>query len=168
VASDPYTVLGVSPGASPEELHDAYRRLVKRHHPDRNNGSPESTRRFQEIQAAYDAIKRGAARPKARATPPPRAAPDVEARVEDLERELREAKAARDRARRAAQEAVRGPTDEEMGRYDTDDSFGKILADVRDEVSERLSGARQHPAVKRVEDLIAGLDDVTSRFGNRR
>jgi curved DNA-binding protein CbpA len=159
-------------GATPEELHDAYRRLVKRHHPDRNNGSPESTRRFQEIQAAYDAIKGGKARPKPRSTPPPRAAPDVEARVEDLERELREAKAARDRARRQAQEAARaatgGPSDEELGRYETDDSFGKILSDVRDEVSTRLSGARQHPAVKRVEDLISGLDDVTSRFGEKR
>ena len=169
---DPYQVLGVRPGASPEELHDAYRRLVKIHHPDRNGGSAESTRRFQEIQAAYDTIKRGAARPKPRTTPPPRADPDVEARVEDLERELREAKAARDRARREAQKAAREatgrPADEELGRYETDDSFGKILSDVRDEVATRLSGARAHPAVKRVEDLIAGLDDVTSRFGEKR
>jgi curved DNA-binding protein CbpA len=172
VARDPYEVLGVRRGASPEELHDAYRRLVKLHHPDRNGGSAESTRRFQEIQAAYDAIKRGATRPKPRRTPPPRAAPDVEARVEDLERELRDAKAARDRARREAREAASAATgqasDEDLGRYETDDSFGKILGDVRDEVATRLSGARQHPAVRRVEDLIAGLDDVTSRFGDKR
>jgi len=33
-ASDPYTVLGVKPGASPAEIKAAYRALVKRHHPD--------------------------------------------------------------------------------------------------------------------------------------
>src|SRR4051812_13928533 len=56
VARDPYQVLGVAPGASTEELHDAYRRLVKLHHPDRNAGSADSTRRFQEIQRAYDEV----------------------------------------------------------------------------------------------------------------
>ena len=54
---DPYSVLGVKPGASTEELHDAYRRLVKLHHPDRNGGSAESTRRFQEIQRAFETLR---------------------------------------------------------------------------------------------------------------
>src|SRR5207244_6313756 len=57
VKRDPYAVLGVSPGCSSEELHDAYRRLVKLHHPDRNQGSPEATRRFQEIQEAYEGLR---------------------------------------------------------------------------------------------------------------
>ena len=59
---DPYRVLGVSPGASAEELHDAYREMVKLHHPDHNGGSAESTRRFQEIQEAYNELR---ARPRA-------------------------------------------------------------------------------------------------------
>jgi hypothetical protein len=92
--------------------------------------------------------------------------------MEDLERELREAQAARERARRAAREAVREttgrPSDEELGYVTTDDSFSKILADVRDEVSDRLAGAREHPAVQRVADLLDGLDDLTSRFDKRR
>ena len=46
---DPYRVLGVTPGVSSEDLHDAYRRLVKLHHPDRNGGSEESARRFIDI-----------------------------------------------------------------------------------------------------------------------
>src|SRR4051812_6727899 len=54
---DPYQLLGVKPGASAEELHDAYRRLVKLHHPDRNGGSAESTRRFQEIQRAFETLR---------------------------------------------------------------------------------------------------------------
>jgi curved DNA-binding protein CbpA len=177
VARDPYEVLGVRRGVSKEELHDAYRRLVKLHHPDRNGGSPESTRRFQEIQAAYDQVRsqraeRPRPRPRAASAPPrPAADPAVEARMANLERELREAEAAHERARRAAQDAMReagvGASDEDLGRVSTDDSFGKILADVRDEVSDRLSSARGHPAVKRVADLIDGLDGLTSRFDRR-
>ena len=165
---DPYRVLGVKPGVSSEELHDVYRRLVKQWHPDRNGGSPESTRRFQEIQEAYEAVRSGRVRPRP-APAPPRDDASVASRMADIERELREA---RDRAREAAREAVRGarggrPTDEELGYYTTDDSFGKILADVRTEVSEKLSEARHHPAVKRVADLVDGLEGLTSRFEKR-
>jgi hypothetical protein len=167
---DPYKVLGVRPGATSEELHDAYRRLVKVHHPDRNGGSAESTRRFQEIQAAYEAVRSGKARP--RPTPPPRDDASVRSRMEDLERELREAHAARERARRAARDAVRDaegrPSDEDLGYYSTDDSFGKILGDLADEVGDKLSHAREHPAVKRVAEIIDGLEGMTSRFGGPR
>ena len=167
---DPYEILGVPPGASSEELHDAYRRLVKLHHPDHNGGSAESTRRFQEIQEAYSAVRSGKARP--RPAPPPRDHASVSSRMKDLERELREAQAARERARRAARDAVREatgrPSDEELGYYSTDDSFGKILSDLKDEVGEKLSDARHHPAVKRVADLIDGLEGMTSRFGGPR
>jgi curved DNA-binding protein CbpA len=156
---DPYRVLGVPPGASPEELHDAYRRLVKLHHPDRNDGSADSTRRFQEIQQAYDEV-RGRA-PAASAAG--RAEAPVEDRMATLERELREAHAARERARQAARDAARG-AGEEVAPDTTEDSFGRILGDVRDELADRLAGARRHPAVQRVSDLIDGLDDLASRL----
>ena len=170
MSRDPYQVLGVAPGASSEELHDAYRRLVKLHHPDRNNGSAESTRRFQEIQEAYEAVRSGKVRP--RPAPPPRDDSSVASRMADLERELREAHAARERARRAARDAMREtegrPTDEELGYYSTDDSFGKILGDLADEVGDKLSHAREHPAVKRVAEIIDGLEGMASRFGGPR
>ena len=35
-----------------DELHAAYRHLVQLHHPDHNNGSPESARRFEAVQEA--------------------------------------------------------------------------------------------------------------------
>jgi hypothetical protein len=39
---------------------------------------------------------------------------------------------------------------------------------VRDEVSDRLTNAREHPSVRRVSELIDGLEGITSRFGDRR
>jgi hypothetical protein len=85
----------------------------------------------------------------------------------DLERELRDAqRAARDALRDAT--TGRRPTDEELGYYSTDDSFAKILADVREEVRDKLSHAGEHPAVKRVADMVDGLEDLASRFGDKR
>src|SRR6202046_1079365 len=54
--TDPYSVLGISPDASDGELRRAYRELVKRHHPDHNGGSHESTVRFAESQNAYAVV----------------------------------------------------------------------------------------------------------------
>ena len=161
MARDPYRALGVEPNASSAELHDAYRRLVMLHHPDRNGGSVESTRRFQEIQAAYEQIGRLRAEGPGPAPPPPDEF--VEARIEDLEREVREAQAAREAARKAARDAVRDtpgrPSDAELGYVTTDDSFGKIISDVVDELADGFAGARRHPSVQRLADLIDRLDE---------
>ena len=58
---DPYKVLGVSPGASDEEIKQAYRRLAKQYHPDRNPGDPVAAQKMQEVNAAYEQIKNPAA-----------------------------------------------------------------------------------------------------------
>ena len=54
---DPYKILGVSPNASDEEIKQAYRRLAKQYHPDRNPGDPVAAKKMQEINAAYEQIK---------------------------------------------------------------------------------------------------------------
>lgn len=54
---DPYKVLGVSPDASDEEIKQAYRRLAKQYHPDRNPGDTEAAKKMQQINAAYEQIK---------------------------------------------------------------------------------------------------------------
>jgi hypothetical protein len=83
----------------------------------------------------------------------------VRARMADLERELREAQAARERARQAAREAARDATGEPPVT-DTEDSFGKILGDLRDELADRIAEGRRHPAMQRVGELI---DEAVAR-----
>ena len=53
---DPYRVLGVSQGASEDEIKKAYRALAKKYHPDVNNGSPEAEARMKEVNEAYSQI----------------------------------------------------------------------------------------------------------------
>ena len=62
-ADDPYVVLGIEPGASPEAVKAAYRALVKDYHPDRHmaDGTPPEFLRVAEhrmaaINGAYAAI----------------------------------------------------------------------------------------------------------------
>ena len=52
---DYYEVLGVSRGASEDEIRKAHRRLVLKYHPDRNTESG-TAERFKEIQEAYEVL----------------------------------------------------------------------------------------------------------------
>ncbi len=61
-ARDPHDVLGVPPGASPEEVRAAWRSLARQHHPDLTADDPEAarraTRRMAEINTAYASLTR--------------------------------------------------------------------------------------------------------------
>ena len=57
--TDPYQVLGVSRGASDEEIKKAYRALSRKYHPDANVNNPNAAQaeeKFKQVQAAYDQI----------------------------------------------------------------------------------------------------------------
>ena len=56
---DPYQVLGVSRGASDEEIKKAYRNLSRKYHPDANVNNPnkdQAEEKFKQVQQAYDQI----------------------------------------------------------------------------------------------------------------
>ena len=58
---DPYTILGIAPGSSKEEIKAAYRRLAAQYHPDKvqhlgKDFQKMAEERFKEIQQAYDEL----------------------------------------------------------------------------------------------------------------
>jgi molecular chaperone DnaJ len=53
---DLYKILGVSKGASQDEIRRSYRKLARKYHPDANRDDPKAEERFKEVQHAYEVL----------------------------------------------------------------------------------------------------------------
>lgn len=55
--NNPYFILGIEEGASPEQVKHAYRELTLKYHPDKTK-EKDGGAKFRQIKKAYDTIKR--------------------------------------------------------------------------------------------------------------
>lgn len=59
LVANPYSVLGISPDSSDEEVLNAYREKAKQTHPDKSSlPATEAAKQFKKIQAAFEEIKK--------------------------------------------------------------------------------------------------------------
>ena len=56
MAENYYEILGINENASKDEIKKAYRSLSFKHHPDKNNNSPESITMTQKLNEAYETL----------------------------------------------------------------------------------------------------------------
>ena len=87
------SVLGLSPGATTDEVRASYLRLIRDHHPDRALGDPGATRQTARLTQAYAVVRAavaasGGASVPVPDPPPPTPNPPFDPRVDPVDADL--------------------------------------------------------------------------------
>lgn len=139
-----YVVLGISIGATQDEVRQAYLRLAKMYHPDKNS-SPDSTAIMAEINLAYETLQ------------------DTQRRKKyDLENNI----AAKDKTLQEFFERYEESEDEEIGKdEELSREFGKCAMCNFENNSGRfvcsVCGSVFDPDTKRRKRQDSGFDELT-------
>lgn len=147
-----YGVLGVEPGASPEEIRRAYRTLARALHPDRNP-DPDARERFAKVTTAFEVLSLRDLDDEAVADPAADVTVDVAARPEPAVRsEPADVADVSDEAEAVsldkASDEASDTASEEPAAADTDDT---------DTDTKIAAGGSRVPLVTAVIALVAGL-----------
>ena len=140
-----YEVLGVAPDASGAEIRQAFQRLAREHHPDRNRGDRSATARMAAVNAAYAVLRNPRRREEydqQLAEESPRGVVDHAAAAR--ERRRREQEAERRRAREAARKAQEDAARERLAQERREREARARKARLERERQEQL--AREHEA----------------------
>jgi curved DNA-binding protein CbpA len=128
---DPYAVLGIPRGADAVAIHSAYRRAVRRTHPDAGGTAAA----FEAVQSAYETLRDPALRAAydARSAPPP---PEPE--FEPMEDLLAESQRLENEARRLG---GLPPRDFRDAPAESEDSLASVFDDAQRQLRDVAAAA---------------------------
>lgn len=143
-----YETLGLLFGASLEDIKSAYKKLVLRYHPDKNDGDATAADRFIQIQEAYEALKESIAQ-------------DEQEDQLERERELRkqrkrerDATRKREKRRQEREEREREREEREREEREMREHFERQREQKRRKREERDSMELEHPVLlQRIAEL---------------
>ena len=124
---DPYKLLGVSRQASADDVRRAYRKLVRKHHPDANPDDPGAEERFKELYQAYEVLSN------------PEKRRSYDERVRAASQRNREKPRARSGGRPGAGDASQVNLADLLARRGGTSGERKVSSDLRGEDASRLA-----------------------------
>ncbi len=143
-----YETLGLPFGASLDEIKSAYKKLVLRYHPDKNDGDPAAAAVFIRIQEAYEALKESIAENEQES--------QRERERETRKQHKRERDAARKREKRRQEREEREREREEREREEQEmrDYFDRQRENKRRKREQRDEMELEHPVLlQRIAEL---------------
>lgn len=158
-----YQFFGVGPNVSEKELDNAYRKLARKMHPDKNGGTEEAKRRFQHMKERYEELKKRRENPQE--GPAKGQDEDEEDRKEREEKEREEKE--REKKERKEKKEKEKQEKKEKGEEDEEDEEdeGRDDDDEEDDPKEKSTSISYDPAdrksmEKTVTKMLGQLQNI--------